>query len=507
MLTEKHSEQIKSHGLSEAEINRQLQIFRKGIPFVDVVEAASVENGIGQLTPEQQKDLVSLFDSKKDELQLLKFVPASGAATRMFKFLHQFLENYDPENQPIDVLLEQEGKSDLKKFFDHIDQFAFSPLVFENLHSKYPDYPHLDKGKRYFLFVKEMLSEEGLNYSHTPKGLIPFHRYGEGYSTAFGEQLLETAYYASSNGVANIHFTISDGHQLKFTERYLQIKNAVEEATKVHFNITYSFQKKQTDTIAVTINNLPFLDEENRLLFRPAGHGALLENLNNVDADIVFIKNIDNVVSKKYVETIAFWKKVLAGKLLTLQQRIFAFMEDLEENPSSEVLSEIRNFISEEFKIETATLEKEKLRHILNRPLRVCGVVENTGAPGGGPFLVRDEKGGKSFQIVEMSQIDFSVSSQKALVDKATHFNPVDLVCGIKNYKGEKFNLLEYSDPEAGFISEKSYHGKKLRALERPGLWNGAMAHWNTYFVEVPLITFNPVKTVNDLLNPVHQTS
>lgn len=505
MLTESNIQQIESHGLSKSEIERQLQIFKKGIPFAKIVEAASAENGIEVLSENEQQKLVSFFEAKKNQLELLKFVPASGAATRMFKFLHQFLANFNPEQYNIDLFLED--KKDLLTFFNSYEDFAFSDLVFKQLKAKYSDFDSFGKGKRYYLFVQEMLEEDGLDFSHTPKGLVPFHKENDGFITAFGEQLLEAAYYATSNGISKLHFTVSDEHEEKFKKRFEEIQHSVEKKTGVKFDISYSFQKKETDTIATTLNNEPFLDPNGRLVFRPAGHGALLDNLNEVDADVIFIKNIDNVVSDKYIETITYQKKVLAGKLISLQEEIFKLVEKLQvENPSDELLKEAMIFISEELKVTYISSDKETILETLDRPLRVCGVVENTGAPGGGPFLVEDKSGNESYQIVEMSQIDLKNPEQKLLVDQATHFNPVDLVCGVRNYKGEKYNLLEFSDPDAGFISEKSYQGNPIKALERPGLWNGAMANWNTVFVEVPLITFNPVKTVNDLLSKVHQS-
>ena len=506
MFTEKNLQQIKNHGLSEAEIIKQLTIFKKGIPFAKVVEAASAGNGIEVLSEKRQTDFASLFDSKKNELDLLKFTPASGAATRMFHFLHCFLEQFNFEKDGINEWLQKKENKDLKRFFSVSEKFAFSALVTESLHKKHPDFAYFEKGKQFYFFINEMLEETGLNLNETPKGLVPFHKYGENYVTAFGEQLYEAAYYATSNGIANLHFTVSEEHEEKFKKRYEEIQEAVENKTKIKFNISYSFQKKETDTIAATLENKAFLDENDDLIFRPSGHGALLENLNEVDADIVFIKNIDNVVSQNYVETIAFQKKVLAGKLISLQQETFEFVEELNSsNSSEETLNDAALFISKELNIKNIPINKEAILQILERPIRICGVVENTGAPGGGPFLIKDKNGNVSYQIVEMSQIDLNNPQQRALVEKATHFNPVDLVCGVRNYKGEKFDLLQFSDPDAGFISNKSHNGKPIKALELPGLWNGAMANWNTVFVEVPQITFNPVKTVNDLLNPVHQ--
>ncbi len=508
MFTDKNREQIKTHGLAEATVKDQMKIFKNGIPFANIVGAASAYKGVEILSEKTQHDFVNLFEAEKDTLELLKFVPASGAATRMFKFLHQFLEDFNFETDDIETYLLRDENKDLKPFFASLDKFAFSTLVKEKLAKNHPDFENLQKGKQYFLYVKEMLEEDGLNFNNTPKGLIPFHKYGENYVTPFGEQLFEAAFYASSNGTARLHFTVAAEHEEKFKERYNKIQQRVERKTGVTFNISYSFQKKETDRVAVTPENELFLDENGNLIFRPSGHGALLENLNEVDADIIYIKNIDNVVAENYIETIAFHKKVLAGKLISLQQKIFSLVAELHsENPTEEMLHRVVEFISEELKITNAPLNKEPLLKILERPIRICGVVENTGAPGGGPFLIKDKNGNLSYQIVEMSQIDINNPEQKKLVEQATHFNPVDLVCGVRNYKGEKFDLLKFSDPDTGFISEKSYHGKPIKALELPGLWNGAMANWNTIFVEVPLITFNPVKTVNDLLNKAHQPS
>ncbi|MAP80223.1 MAG: NAD metabolism ATPase/kinase [Aequorivita sp.] len=505
MFTEKNINQITAHGLTKEKVKAQLQIFKDGIPYVNVVAPASADNGIAVFSEDEQQYFVTVFEEEKTKLDLLKFVPASGAATRMFKFLHNFLDSYKPE-EDIGAFLEKAENKNLKIFFNSIEKFAFSALVFQKLEEKFPDFQSFKKGKQYFLFVKELLHESGLNFSNTPKGLVPFHKYENQLVTAFEEQLFEAAFYATSNGTAYLHFTVSENHEQKFKDKFAAVQQSIKNKTGVRFKIDYSFQKRTTDTVAVTPNNNLFVDENGNLIFRPSGHGALLENLNDVDADVIFIKNIDNVVSKNYIETIAFQKKVLAGKLISVQQQIFSFIKALRaSNISEELLQRATNFISEELKIKNIALQKDAILNVLDRPLRVCGVVENTGAPGGGPFLIKDKDGNLSYQIVEMSQINASNFEQKALVEKATHFNPVDLVCGVRNYKGEKFDLLKYSDPETGFISEKSHHGKPIKALEMPGLWNGAMAHWNTIFVEVPLITFNPVKTVNDLLNDVHQ--
>lgn len=502
MIMEKHQ----TKGPSETEIQEQLRIFRAGIPFVHIVEAASINNGVEQYSKSEQEEFVRFFEAEKDQLNLVKFVPASGAATRMFRDLHQFRAHFNPDSDNIDAYLQKEENSGLNVFFESLENFAFYNQVIEQLEVKYPDYDSFGRGKRYWLFVCEMLDEDGLDFGNTPKGLIPFHKYDTDYRTAFDEQLYEGAYYAKSNGIAHLHFTVSEDHLEKFQQRFDDIADHIASETNTKFNVSYSFQKKETDTVAATLNNELFLDENGNPVFRPSGHGALLGNLNDIDADVIFIKNIDNVVSKNHVDAIAFQKKVLAGRLVSLQRRIFTYIEELQqENYPETLINEIAEFIKKELEIPLTTFTEESLLKILNRPLRVCGVVENTGEPGGGPFLIANKNGNNFYQIVEMSQIDLNNPEQKALVEQATHFNPVDLVCGVRDYKGDKFDLKKFSDPNSGFITEKSYEGKPIKAMERPGLWNGAMAYWNTVFVEVPLITFNPVKEVIDLLDNAHQ--
>lgn len=489
-----------------AEIEDQLRIFRRGIPFVTIVKPASIGEGIKKLSEDEKEFFANLYDRKKVELDVVKFVPASGAATRMFKFLHQFLSDFNPLEDDIDDFLKDPKHAALKEFFESRKDFAFHDLILEQLVAKNPDYQSFSKAERYYLFVEEMLSESGLNFGDTPKGLVPFHSCSEDYRTAFGEQLYESVHYAAVDGKAKVHFTVSPQHKEKFKNRFDQIERRLEDITGVAFDISYSFQKKETDTIAVTLDNEPFRDQQGELLFRPAGHGALLENLNEIDADVIFIKNIDNVIHRNSVEEIGFYKRVLAGKLVHVRDKIHSLLEQLTTREvSSELIDNARDFLQNELVLELAPVSKEEIIEILNRPIRVCGVVENTGAPGGGPFLVRHSSGRISPQIVEMSQIDLSDESQKDLVSQATHFNPVDLVCSVRDFHGKKFDLRAFSDSDTGFISEKSHQGAAIKALERPGLWNGAMAFWNTIFVEVPLITFNPVKTVNDLLNNAHR--
>tara|TARA_B100000809_G_scaffold264298_1_gene319761 strand:+ start:3586 stop:5118 length:1533 start_codon:yes stop_codon:yes gene_type:complete len=505
-LSKKDIEQLKEHGLTIEKIFYQLKTFSDGIPYVDVLTAASISNGIESISNDDQKKLIEFYDSIKDNLIIVKFVPASGAATRMFQFLFKFLEDYNPNETKLNSYLKKGEHQLLEKFINSIKDFAFLNLVRKKIRELYPDFKHGTKGIRTHLLVKTMLEKEGLNFGNLPKGLIPFHRYNKYATTAFEEHLYESAFYASVNNNAYLHFTFSKKHVALFKEEFKAIKSRVSKKTKTEFHISYSFQKKETDTIAVKNDNTFFRNSNEECLLRPSGHGALIENLNDINADIIFIKNIDNVVVQEYVEEIAHYKKVLGGKLLWIQKKVFGYLTVLEkEEASIETMSEIKSFLWNELNIKEAPTDSEAIFNILNKPLRVCGVVENTGAPGGGPFWIKNEDETTSLQIVEIAQINPDDSRRQTIVNEATHFNPVDLVCGVRDYKGNKFDLLKYVDPKAGIITQKSQDGKPLKALELPGLWNGAMAGWNSAFVEVPLITFNPVKTINDLLHIEHR--
>ncbi len=505
MLTEKDIEQIEKHGLNINQVYGQLEIFRRGIPFADIVTTASAGNGIQLLSLDEQKRLDDFYESKKDNLDIVKFVPASGAATRMFQFLHEFLDNYDPKSELFRDYVKKFPNTNLVTFFNSTQDFAFTNLVRKKIRENYPDYKKSTKGQRYYYFAKAMMDEEGLDYGNIPKGLIPFHKYIKYATTAFEEQLYEAAYYAAVGDDVYTHFTFSEKHLPYFREKYESIIKRVSRQTKKTFHISYSFQKKETDTLAVTPENLPYRDATGNLVFRPSGHGALLENLNDVNADIVFVKNIDNVAAREYIDKIAFHKKVLAGKLLQLQGKIFRYIKELENEVSSDLVKEIHSFIWNDLNVKDIPQGVSATREFLNRPLRVCGVVKNTGASGGGPFWVKDEAGVSSLQIVEKSQIDLKDKHHIAVINEATHFNPVDLVCGLRDYMGNKFDLTLYANPNTGFIAKKYENGKPIKALELPGLWNGAMDNWNTVFIEVPIITFNPVKSVNDLLKKEHR--
>ena len=514
IFTDNDIQQIESKGITLAGIKSQLALFETGLPFIHLKEAATVNSGIAKFDPDAQHHYISHFESKRDVVSLLKFVPASGAATRMFKFLFEFLDAYDPEKESLNAYINRHKANDMTLFLVGLEKFPFYQEVIARVKDFYPDYDNLSNNNQKLAFIRTMLDEDKLNMSFYPKGLLPFHKYKDHNATAFEEHLFEAALYASSKGKADIHFTVSERHNHKFDEEFRRIEEIVERKTNTAFNISFSFQKESTDTIAVTPKNELFREADGSLLFRPSGHGALLQNLNELDADVIFIKNIDNVVVYKYEEQVADYKKMLAGILLEVQEAAFNSMKQLErENLTEDELIAIAQFLSDklnvvissEFEKYSHKYQIEYLREKLNRPIRVCGMVKNEGEPGGGPFWVKDESGTVSLQIVESAQVDKKNKEQKHIMKHATHFNPVDLVCGVKDYKGNKFDLTKFVDHRAAFISAKTKSGKHLKALELPGLWNGSMANWNTIFVEVPLITFNPVKTVNDLLKAPHQ--
>ena len=448
-------EQLQARGISIEQAQDQLTHLRDGFPTLDIIAPASTKKGI--LAPkraEQEQYIAAWQEYLREGHKILKFVPASGAASRMFKNLFQYLE--DGVETPF-----------IQEFLAHKDQFAFGP--------------HL-AGKEGQEAVRYLL--EDMHYGELPKGLLLFHKYRDGARTPALEHLVEGAQYCTGeapepNGHADkptvyLHFTVSHDHLPLFRQHIAENLKRFEDKYNVRYDVTFSEQLPSTDTLAANPDGTPFRTKDGKLLFRPGGHGALIQNLNQQDADVVFIKNIDNVVPDRLKKDTIRYKQILAGVLVTEQKRVFEALK----NPD----------LSDE--------ERAKL----NRPIRVCGVVKNTGEPGGGPFLVREADGSVSYQILESTQIP-----DQALMAQSTHFNPVDLVCAIRDYEGKPFNLPEFVDPQTGFISNKSKDGKELLALELPGLWNGAMSRWNTIFVEVPVSTFNPVKTVNDLLREQHQ--
>lgn len=506
MLNANDLQLLADKGISEKQIEEQLACFVKGFPFLEIAASASVDKGILVVSKEDQATYMDAWDAYlAKNKKIVKFVPASGAASRMFKNLYEFLSaGYDEPTNAFE-----------KKFFDEIEHFAFyQALNAACLENEEKDIPALIAAGNYKAVVANLLEPKGLNYGQLPKGLLLFHSYPQLVRTAMEEHLAEGAMYAKNNaGEVNIHFTVSPEHKDLFEKLVMEKKSAYEEKFSVKYDISFSVQKPSTDTIAADMENNPFRDKNGRLLFRPGGHGALIENLNDVEADVVFVKNIDNVVPDSFKCSTVIYKKVIAGVLVSLQQRIFNYLELIDSGKyTHEQVQEMIHFLQDDLCVknpDTKLLEDAELilyiKNKLLRPLRVCGMVKNVGEPGGGPFLAVNPDGTISPQILESSQIDLKDPAKKALFEQGTHFNPVDLVCALKNYKGEKFDLPDYVDKNTGFISYKSKDGRELKALELPGLWNGAMSDWNTVFVEVPIETFNPVKTVNDLLRREHQ--
>lgn len=504
--------QIEKKGLTPKKVEQQIGIFKRGNVVVNIREAATLRNGILAISEEEKQELIAIYEGQKDQLDILKFVPASGAATRMFKAFYKFLDEFDPEEENLEDYVERKNDPKLELFFSRMKDLPFYDEVLQILQKNYPNYEELSEDKQQLLFVRTMLEENGLDLGDQPKGLVPFHKYEDHLASAFEEHLREAVDYAASGEKVRIHFTVSEEHRQKFEAEALAVVPVLEKETGKRFHITYSYQDPETDTIAVTKENEPFRTEDGELFFRPGGHGALIENLNAQVADIIFIKNIDNVVIPKNREILAKNKKMLAGKLLELQEKIFSCLKQLEKELSQNDLEEMITFVQKQLNsglsIDFENLSTEEkvaaLKRKLNRPLRVCGMVKNEGEPGGGPFWVTHKNGEISLQIVESSQIDHENYQQSKIAQEATHFNPVDIVCSFKNYKGEKFDLHEFVDEETSFIANKTKDGKELKALELPGLWNGAMSNWISIFVEVPIETFNPVKTVADLLKPTH---
>lgn len=505
MLTAEDKELLAKKGITEAQIEEQLKCFENGFPYLELDGAASLEKGIIAVTQEERQKYLAAWDAyKQGDKKIVKFVPASGAASRMFKNMFEFLgADYNEPTTDFE-----------KKFFAQVKNFAFfADLDAACQKNQGKGIEALVAEGNYKAVVANLLEGAGLNYGQLPKGLLKFHKYEDGNRTPLEEHLVEGSLYAAGKtGEVNVHFTVSPEHRALF-EKLVEEKVA-QYAAKfgTKYSVSFSEQKSSTDTMAATMDNQPFRDN-GKLLFRPGGHGALIENLNDLDADIVFVKNIDNVVPDRLKGDTVTYKKVIAGVLVTLQKKAFDYLKLLESGKyTRDQIQEIILFLQHDLCCRNPKLKNLEdadlviyLKNKLNRPMRVAGVVKNVGEPGGGPFLAYNPDGTISLQILESSQIDMNNPAKKAMFENGSHFNPVDLVCAIKDYNGKKFNLVNYVDKATGFISYKSKSGKELKALELPGLWNGAMSNWNTVFVEVPLSTFNPVKTVNDLLREQHQ--
>ncbi|MBP5687729.1 MAG: DUF4301 family protein [Muribaculaceae bacterium] len=506
MLTEKDQQLIENKGITAEMIEKQIKRFESGFPQLRIHSVAKVGNGIMRLGQKDINHYIKLWrQSQQESVTIEKFVPASGAASRMFKNMFAFTTSGRTEPE-----------TDFEKqYFDNINHFAFYPALNKACDKLYKaTIPQLIQDGKYVEIAKTMLESNGLNYGFLPKALLQFHRAaGGGVHTSLEEHLEEGAQYAT-NGKreVNIHFTVSPEHRKEF-DKVLKAKlPAMEMVWGVKYKVTMSEQKQSTDTIAVNLDNTPYRDQEGNLFFRPAGHGALIENLNERDADVVFVKNIDNVVPLRLRNVTVRYKKAIGGYLIDVQRHIAKHLATLDKGASASELKNILKFVENRLCTRneaTAKMDEkqliEYLRGKLNRPIRVCGMVLNEGEPGGGPYLAYNSDGSYSPQILEAAQIDENDPAAVELMKSGTHFNPVDLVCYIKDYKGNKFDLKQFVDPDTGLISMKSTGGVEIKALELPGLWNGSMSDWNTIFVEVPIETFNPVKTVNDLLRPQHQ--
>ncbi len=511
MLTDLDLLQLNEKGITPDDVSAQVDLLTQGFPFLPIVKPATVGDGIIRLDTEEVDNLIELY--KSFEGSRLKFVPASGAATRMFKHLFEFRDNFPVKG--MECFADKTFNS-IYYFFQHIKQFPFYDKLYNELWNTGYKMDELIESNDYLPIINSLLNADGLNYGMLPKGLIYFHRYGDIARTALEEHIVEGSKYArDGRGDIHLHLTVSPEHKKGFVELVERVKSFYENHYEVALHVSFSEQKPCTDTIAVDMHNNPLRNPDGTLVFRPGGHGALIENLNDLDSDIIFIKNIDNVAPDHLKMQTVRYKKALAGLLISYQNIIADYMLRLTlgEGITPELIAEVLDFTRDELCIvppagvDTGSSDRlvRYLVGVLNRPIRVCGIVRNQGEPGGGPFWAVNPDGTTSLQIVESSQIDMNNPRAKELLGQATHFNPVDLVCGIKDYRGQKFNLHSFRDPNTGFIAIKSKDGAQLKALELPGLWNGAMSNWNTIFVEVPLETFSPVKTVNDLLRKEHQ--
>lgn len=518
-LTNLDKKQLEDLNIAIEQVEKQINQFKTGFPYCDLAAPATIGNGIIKFNEADIKDLIKQFDEDKQYYDILKFIPASGAASRMFKNIYSFVEEYKDKEIPDNFLRKEKIKFDsIENFFLGIRDFAFYDDLKEKMAEHNKDIETLLSENRLVEIAEYLLENEGLGYGKLPKAMLKFHKYKEDSRFALGEHLVEAAHYSTAeteNGlVAQLHFTVSQEHLDIFKNTVEKVLPKYEEMFGISYDITYSVQKPSTDTIAVDMNNEPFRNADGSLLFRPGGHGALIQNLNDLHKEIIFIKNIDNVVPDRLKPTTYDYKKALGGYLFRLQQQQFEYLNLLDEGClANDEIEEIAKFAKEKLMIDIPNFFKtyneiEKIDFLygkLNRPMRICGMVKNEGEPGGGPYWVRNSNDELSLQIVESSQIDHNNEKQEAIFQSATHFNPVDLVCATQDFKGEFFDLNDYIDYNTGFISKKSKDGKDLKALELPGLWNGAMADWINIFVEVPIITFNPVKTVNDLLRDNHQ--
>jgi len=514
-FSESDLRQFSDRGIPVEKIRDQIHHFESGFPKLNLQRTAFIGDGIKRLTESEIQAYRERYEHwLSGPHRVYKFVPASGAASRMFKHLFAFQENYGLQRDQ--KLLEDQSFGSAHTFFNRLKDFAFYQDLEKVMGLQGLNLDHLVADGNFVPILEYLLDPAGLNYGSLPKGLLKFHRYDGKARTPVEEHMVEGALYCATGGDVFIHFTVSGEHKVFFQQLLKDLQPHYEKTYNVRFDISFSEQKSSTDTIAVDLDNHPFRDRDDGILFRPGGHGALLENLNHLDADLIFVKNIDNVVPDHMKEITYLHKKVIGGVLLDFQQRIFAYLKSMEDanQVKDDLLREVTNFIQTELCTELHDSFHTSSRHAqvsflkakLDRPIRVCGIVVNTGEPGGGPFWAENSDGTVSLQVAEPPQIDMDDPNQLQVFQNSTHFNPTDLVCGVRNYQGAAFDLTQYRDPQTGFIAQKSKDGRDLKAQELPGLWNGSMSDWNTIFVEVPVATFNPVKTVNDLLRKEHQS-
>lgn len=518
IFDEKDMNQMKARGISLEKVISQIKMFKKGTPYLKLNQPCTIGNGIRSVTEDELKKLASIFEEYAPKKRLTKFVPASGAASRMFKTLLRFNNEFNMIQRDIIASEAQEENGErlqMVTFMDGIHKFAFYDDLKAVMAGSGIDAEALIDSGQFKEIVDYLLTQKGLDNAQLPKGLLKFHNYHDSSRTAFEEHLVEAADYSKDeNGICNLHFTVSPEHKEKFETLLDGVRMRYEKDYGVRFQVGFSVQEKSTDTIAVDLENRPFRLNDGTLLFRPGGHGALIENLNNLQEDIIFIKNIDNIVPDRLKDQTFQWKRMLGGYLIKTQQKIFSYIKRLSAGTvNAGLLQEAFEFATNELCISLSAKQdlssdqakKDFLISIFNRPIRACGMVKNVGESGGGPFWVEAKDGSLTIQIVENAQVDTESKEQQKILSSSTHFSPVDIVCAVRDFRDNPFDLRQYVDAGAVFIARKSTDGKELKALELPGLWNGSMAHWNTIFVEVPLITFNPVKTVNDLLRKEHQ--
>lgn len=506
--------QANSMGMWLHEIEQQIKTFSTGFSKIILARPALLGDGIFAFSDDKFKEFFACFESEKNNYHLEKFVPASGAASRMFHFLTTFNNEFDFEKESINAYINRKKDTQLATFLVGMEKLPFYKDTIDFLEKKFPTIALWTKDLQDYYFIKRLVSVQLWNLANQPKALLPFHLIENEVFTPVEEHLLEAVSYANSNGKAHLHLTIAQEFRKEFTTLIMMVLEKMEQDYGCEIIVKFSYQAKKSDSIAVDLNNIPLKDHEDDIVFRPSGHGALIQNLNNLKSDIVFIKNIDNV-SPVHFEKTVFYKKALAGMLISLQKQLFYFLQKIENQQiNAENIKEVIEFatlklcivLNDDF--ENLPFENQVLllQKLFNRPIRVCGMVKNEGEPGGGPFWTIDKRGHFSLQIVEAAQVDMDDKTQSQILQNATHFNPVDLVCGLKNYKGIRFDLNQYVDHNTGFIVQKNKNGVDLKGIELPGLWNGAMSDWISIFVETPIETFNPVKTINDLLKPAHQS-